>query len=143
MSRCTGNVPVNRLEEPQKLLVAMPAMTFADHLAGGHIQRGEQRRRPVASVVVRAPLRDGARHAWSRFIQQALEPRLQEARAPLADGGLGHPLATRDRCVRIALGRPQHRRLRRRAQPSSADRSSVVNTIGVSGRPSRIGKSSL
>jgi hypothetical protein len=44
------------VEEFAKLDRAMVAMTLADHCAGLHVERGKQRRRAVARVVVRAPL---------------------------------------------------------------------------------------
>jgi hypothetical protein len=54
--RCTpssaGTAGLDVLEEPQALLAAMPAMALPDHLAGLHLQGGEQRRRTVTAVVV-------------------------------------------------------------------------------------------
>ena len=50
-------------QELQKLLMSMTPVAFADHLAGQHVERGEQRRRAVALVVVgpgaRAPTSGG------------------------------------------------------------------------------------
>src|SRR5438067_109610 len=43
---------VEALEEFQKLLMSMTAMTLADHFPGGDIQGREQRRRAMADVVM-------------------------------------------------------------------------------------------
>ena len=45
-------VAVDGAQKAQKLLMAMAAHAFADHLAGGDVERGEQGRRPMALVVV-------------------------------------------------------------------------------------------
>ena len=46
------DLTVETLEETEKLLVALPAHALRDHRALQHVQRSEQRRRPVALVVV-------------------------------------------------------------------------------------------
>ena len=48
---------VDRVETLQELLTAMAPMQFADDPTGRHIERREQRGRPVAYVIMRAPLR--------------------------------------------------------------------------------------
>jgi AraC-like DNA-binding protein/CheY-like chemotaxis protein len=50
-------VRVDRVQKLQELLTAMPPVQFANHPAGGHIERGEQRGRPVTHVIMRAPFR--------------------------------------------------------------------------------------
>ena len=47
---------VDRVEEAAEFARAMPRVTFADDAAGPHIERGKQRRRAMAHVVVRVPL---------------------------------------------------------------------------------------
>ena len=45
----------------------MPTVAVADHLAGGDIESGKQRRRAVANVVVAAPLRLAGAHRKQRL----------------------------------------------------------------------------
>ena len=59
-------VRVDGLEEPQELLVAVPALVLADHLAGGDVQRGEQARGAVADVVVGLPAGHARHHRQHR-----------------------------------------------------------------------------
>ena len=100
---------IDRLQELEELLARVPAMTFPDDIAGGHIERRKQRRRAMASIVVRAPLRD------ARLQRRMIRARNAKAWAVV----------------------------RRRAQLSSVERSSVVSTTGFSGRPNHIGVFSL
>lgn len=44
----------------------MPTMTLADHFPRGDIQRGEQGRRAVAPIVMRAALGRAERHRQNR-----------------------------------------------------------------------------
>ena len=55
--RVSRHLRVDSLQEAEELLTPMPAMTLADDLARGDIERREQRRRPVPAVVVRPALR--------------------------------------------------------------------------------------
>ena len=57
---------VEALEEFQKLLMAMPAMTLADHFPGRDIQGRKQRGRAVANVVVGLAGRDARAHRQQR-----------------------------------------------------------------------------
>ena len=50
-----GRVAVDGLQEPQELLMPVPALGLPDHLAGRHVQRGEQARGAVPDVVVGLP----------------------------------------------------------------------------------------
>src|SRR5689334_3891238 len=61
-----GYAHVDRLEEPQEFLAAMPPMTLADDFAGRHVERCEQRRRAMPAVVVRPPLRRTECHRQNR-----------------------------------------------------------------------------
>ena len=61
-----GDARVDRLQELQELLTAMPAMTFTDDLARGDIERREQRRRAMAPIVVRPPFGRAERHRQDR-----------------------------------------------------------------------------
>ena len=67
-----GCVALNDPEEAQELLGPMPRQALADHLAGLHIQGGEQGRGAMALVVVRhgsgAALLHG--QSWLRAIQR-------------------------------------------------------------------------
>ncbi len=47
-----GDLAVDRAQEREELTVAVAWEALADHRAGQDIERGEQRRRPVALVVV-------------------------------------------------------------------------------------------
>ena len=44
----------------------MPAMTLADDFAGGDVEGGKQRRRPVPAVIVRPALGRAERHRQDR-----------------------------------------------------------------------------
>ena len=46
------NLAVDGLQEDQELLMPMPWQALADHRAGQHVQRGKQRGRAIALVVV-------------------------------------------------------------------------------------------
>lgn len=48
---------VDPVEKSQKLLIPVPRQTFADHGPFEHIQRGKQRRRPLALIIMRSPCR--------------------------------------------------------------------------------------
>ena len=50
--KALGNLAVDRAQERQELGVAVAREALPDHRAGQNIQRGEQRRGPVALVVV-------------------------------------------------------------------------------------------
>ena len=50
------NRRVNGLEELEKPCAPMPSMTLANHRAGGHIDRGEERRGPMPPIIVRDTL---------------------------------------------------------------------------------------
>ena len=54
------------LEEPQELLVPMPWLRPGGHLAGGDLQRREQRGGAVPAVVVGAPLGQPKLHRQHR-----------------------------------------------------------------------------
>ena len=47
---------IDRVEELQELLTPMTPMPFADDLARGDVERGEQCGRAVAHIIMRAPL---------------------------------------------------------------------------------------
>ncbi len=47
-----GDLTVDQLQEHEELLVAMTGEALADHLTGGHVKCGEQRRGAVAFVVM-------------------------------------------------------------------------------------------
>jgi hypothetical protein len=53
-------------EEAQELLVAMPGVAGVGDLAGGDLQRGEQRGDAVAEVVIGLALRDARSHRQLR-----------------------------------------------------------------------------
>ena len=61
-----GQLRVQIVEEVEELLVAVPAVASANHLAGGYVQRREQRGHPVTDVVVRGPLTLAGRHRQQR-----------------------------------------------------------------------------
>ena len=65
-SRPFGHGGVDELEEPQELLVAVPAVVLGDHRAAGDVQRGEQAGRAVPDVVVGHPRRGGGQHRQAR-----------------------------------------------------------------------------
>ena len=52
-----GDVAFDELQEPQELLVAVPGAPLVQDLAGGGVERGEQRGRAVAA---------GSRGPWCR-----------------------------------------------------------------------------
>ena len=62
---------VDELEEPQELLVAVPAVVLGDDRAAGQVVGREQARGAVPDVVVRAPLGCGGqdRQAWGGPVQ--------------------------------------------------------------------------
>src|SRR2546422_3611580 len=93
-------------------------------------------------------VRDPARRARARFIQQPVEALAEKSRAPLADGLLGQSQFARDDGVRLAGAHSSTNRARsararavvgRRAQRSSVSRSSSVRVSGGMGRPVRMG----
>lgn len=47
-----GHRPVDGPQEPEVLVMPVPVHAFADHASDGHVERGEQRGRAVALVVV-------------------------------------------------------------------------------------------
>jgi hypothetical protein len=47
---------INRLQKPNELPIPVTTMTFADDASGRDVQRGKQRRRSVAHVVMRPVL---------------------------------------------------------------------------------------
>ena len=61
-----GVGPGDLLEEREELLVAVPGLARADHVAGGDRQRGEQRGGAVPFVVVGAPLGQPGLHRQHR-----------------------------------------------------------------------------
>ena len=65
-----GHPSVDGREELPKLSGALTLVEFPDHFAALRVQRGKQRRRAVARVIVRAPL-DPPRPQWQDrlFIQ--------------------------------------------------------------------------
>ena len=52
-AKVLGSFPVNQRQEAEPLLTAVPLLAALDHLARGHVDGGEQRRRAVADIVVR------------------------------------------------------------------------------------------
>ena len=50
-----GDARIDGIEEVQELLAAVPPMAFANDLARGDVERGEQRGRAVPAIVVRPP----------------------------------------------------------------------------------------
>ena len=53
---------IDRLQEPEELLTPMAAVTLPNDRARRDIERGEQRRRPMAPIVVGAALGRSERH---------------------------------------------------------------------------------
>src|SRR6188474_3087828 len=62
-----GHLGFDRIEELAELLSAMAAKAPPDHLAGLHIERGEQRQRAMALVVVAAPFGLSGPHRQQRL----------------------------------------------------------------------------
>jgi hypothetical protein len=124
---------------------------------------GQAARRPVRRIARRRFQRrrqdpfhvgigDLPRHARPRLVEQAIQAAGQKSAAPFTDGLFRHVHVPRNRSRGFAASAPQHQPraqgqrlgvVGRRAQRSSVSRSSVVSTIGVTGRPNRIGVSSL
>ncbi len=57
-----GHLLLDAPEEPLELRRPVTAVQRADHLAGGHVQGGEEAGGAVAHVVVAAPLRGAGHH---------------------------------------------------------------------------------
>jgi hypothetical protein len=66
-----GHLLVEGDQEFLELLGPVAAMEGADHLAGGHVERGEQGGGAGADVVVGGPFRDSGHHRqdWLRPVQ--------------------------------------------------------------------------
>jgi hypothetical protein len=93
-----------------------------------------------------------SRYTRTRLVEQSVQSARDKSGAPFADRLFGHMDLTGDGGRGLASRAPQYQSrtqrdacavVGRRAQRSSVSRSSVVSTIGVTGRPSRIGVSSL
>jgi hypothetical protein len=61
-----GTAVSMKLEEPQELLVAVPAVMLGDQRPAGQVVGREQADRAVADVVVRAALRRRRQHRQAR-----------------------------------------------------------------------------
>ena len=59
-----GHVGVDVAQEGEELLVSMATFALREHLAGGHVQGGEQGCGAVADIIVRHPL-DVTRAPWA------------------------------------------------------------------------------
>jgi hypothetical protein len=57
----------DRVEEAPKLNGALPTVALANDPAAHHFERGEERRRPIADIVVRAALRLPGTHRQQRL----------------------------------------------------------------------------
>lgn len=98
-----GYLLVDEYEEFVELNGTVSAVDLADHLAGGGVQRGKQRRDPAAHVVVSAALRHARHHGQhrSRPVQHLGESAagvspaaaLRTVRKPLGLHGSHRPVA--------------------------------------------------
>ncbi len=125
--------------------------------------RGQAPRRPVRRIARRRfegggqdafhiSIGDFPRYARPRFVRQPVKPLREESATPFADHLFRDLDIPRDRGGCFAGRTSQHEsrsqrqrlgRCRTAHPPPSVSRSSIVSTMGATGRPSRIGVSSL
>ncbi len=65
--KVSRDIGLDLVEDLPELAGAVFRVAAADHCAGRHVQRGEQRRGAVADVVVRPPLRVAGHHRQQRL----------------------------------------------------------------------------